>query len=190
MARVPREDYLPAEHRSLAYRDTLLPLVGGRRHNSPLATGLLLTNAGVRADDHVLLVGAVGGYAAALLALLAKSVVALEEEDALVALAKGALAGEQSPKARVSLWLNRPRPAGKNDVPPGEFAKTLEGPIGGELPYDPKAAMLAAGSGKPLVAVAKSSKTAQALRRLAASFTAPKKTAKRRRGLFARLLKS
>jgi protein-L-isoaspartate(D-aspartate) O-methyltransferase len=94
MARVPRENYLPPEHRSMAYRDTLLPLAGGRRHNSPLATGLLLTEAHVRPEDHVLLVGAVGGYAAALLALLAGSVVALEEEDALVGIAREALAGE------------------------------------------------------------------------------------------------
>jgi protein-L-isoaspartate(D-aspartate) O-methyltransferase len=88
MARVPRENYLPPEHRSMAYRDTLLPLAGGRRHNSPLATGLLLTEAHVRAEDHVLLVGAAGGYAAALLALLAGSVVALEEEDVLAGEAK------------------------------------------------------------------------------------------------------
>lgn len=94
MARVPRENYLPPEHRGLAYRDTLLPLAGGRRHNSPLVIGRLLTEAQVRADDHVLLVGAAGGYAAALLALLAKSVVALEEEDSLVEVARGALAGE------------------------------------------------------------------------------------------------
>lgn len=91
MARVPREAFLPPEHRSIAYRDTLLPLAGGRRHNSPLATGLLLTRADVQDSDHVLLVGAAGGYAAALLATLAKSVVALEEEDALVALARTSL---------------------------------------------------------------------------------------------------
>lgn len=94
MARTPRETFLPAEQQGLAYRDTLLPLAGGRRHNSPLATGRLLTEAQVRADDHVLLVGAAGGYAAALLAQLAGSVVALEEEDSLVAIARGALASE------------------------------------------------------------------------------------------------
>ena len=94
MAKVPREDYLPVEHRAIAYRDTLLPLVGGRRHNSPLAIGRLLTEARVQPSDHVLLVGAAGGYAAALLAQLAGSVVALEEEDALVALARQALATE------------------------------------------------------------------------------------------------
>jgi len=94
MARTPREAYLPADQRGLAYRDTLLPLAGGRRHNSPLATGRLLTEAQVRSSDRVLLVGAAGGYAAALLAQLAGSVVALESEDSLVALARDALAGE------------------------------------------------------------------------------------------------
>lgn len=93
MARVPRQAFLPPEHRPLAYRDTLLPLAGGRRHNSPLVIGRLLTEAQLRPDDHVLLVGAAGGYAAALLSGLVASVVALEEEDALVALAREALAG-------------------------------------------------------------------------------------------------
>lgn len=94
MAQVPREVFLPPEHRAIAYRDTLLPLAGGRRHNAPLVIGRLLTEARVRPTDHVLLIGAAGGYAAALLARLAASVVALEEEDALVAVARGGLAGE------------------------------------------------------------------------------------------------
>jgi protein-L-isoaspartate(D-aspartate) O-methyltransferase len=94
MARVPREDYLPAEQRGLAYRDTLLPLAAGRRHNSPMATGRLLTEAHVGPDDHVLLVGAAGGYAAALLGELARTVVALEQEDSLAGLARAALAAE------------------------------------------------------------------------------------------------
>jgi protein-L-isoaspartate(D-aspartate) O-methyltransferase len=93
MALVPREAFLPADHRAIAYRDTLLPLAGGRRHNSPLVIGRLLTEAAVRAEDRVLLVGAGGGYAAALLARLAGTVVALEEEESLVAIARGALTG-------------------------------------------------------------------------------------------------
>lgn len=92
MARVPREDFLPEEHRAIAYRDTLLPLAGGRRHNLPLATGRLLTVAEIRPADKVLLIGAAGGYAAALLADLANSVVAVEEEPSLAALARTALA--------------------------------------------------------------------------------------------------
>jgi protein-L-isoaspartate(D-aspartate) O-methyltransferase len=91
MARVPREAYLPAEHRAIAYRDTLLPLGGGRRQNSPLATGRLVTEAQVTGSDHVLLIGAAGGYTAAVLAELAGSVVALEEDAALAGLAREVL---------------------------------------------------------------------------------------------------
>jgi len=92
MARLPREDFLPEEHRAIAYRDTLLPLAGGRRHNLPLATGRLLTVADIRPTDKVLLIGAAGGYSAALLAGLANAVVAVEEESSLAALARTALA--------------------------------------------------------------------------------------------------
>jgi protein-L-isoaspartate(D-aspartate) O-methyltransferase len=91
MAVLPREDFLPEEHRAIAYRDTLLPLAGGRRHNSPLATGRLLTAANLQATDKVLLIGAAGGYTAALLANLVNAVVAVEEEPSLVALARTAL---------------------------------------------------------------------------------------------------
>jgi len=94
MARLPRENFLPAEHRGIAYRDTLLPLGGGRSHNSPLATARLLNAAEVRPGDHVLLIGAAGGYAAALLAALGATVVALEEDEALAAVARSALAGD------------------------------------------------------------------------------------------------
>jgi len=93
MARVPRENYVPVEQQALAYRDTLLPLPGGRRHNSPLATGLLLTRARLQPGDRVLLVGAAGGYAAAVLAELGTTVVAVEEDQTLAALASAALAG-------------------------------------------------------------------------------------------------
>lgn len=96
MAELSREDYLPAEHRAMAYRDTLLPLNGGRRHNSPLVIGRLLTEAQVASGDRVLLVGAAGGYAAALLGRLAASVVAVEEDESLVALARQALAGQDN----------------------------------------------------------------------------------------------
>lgn len=93
MARIPREAFLPTEHRTIAYRDGLLPLGGGRSQNTPLATARLLNEAAVRPGDRVLLIGAAGGYTAALLAALGASVVALEEDASLLAVARGALAG-------------------------------------------------------------------------------------------------
>lgn len=93
MAQVERERFLPAAAARFAYADTMVELPGGRRHNNPLATGRLLTEARVQPGDKVLLVGAAGGYAAALLAKLAARVVALEEQPDLVAHARAALAG-------------------------------------------------------------------------------------------------
>ncbi|MHA3840088.1 protein-L-isoaspartate O-methyltransferase family protein [Sphingomonas aestuarii] len=92
MARVPREDFVPDAVKSLVYRDTQLPLGGRRMHNTPLATARLLNEAGIEPGDRVLLIGAAGGYAAALLSGLAHSVVAVEEAP-LAADARAALAG-------------------------------------------------------------------------------------------------
>ena len=89
----PREDFVPANRRSLAYMDGAIPLGNGRALAPPMATARLLTEAGLRPVDRVLLVGAASGYAAALLARLAGEVTALEEDEALVASARAALQG-------------------------------------------------------------------------------------------------
>jgi len=93
MGRVPREDYLPADAREMAYRDTALPLGRGRYQNVPIATGRLLTEATLQASDRVLLIGAAGGYTAAVLAEIVASVTAVECDPALAELARTALSG-------------------------------------------------------------------------------------------------
>jgi protein-L-isoaspartate(D-aspartate) O-methyltransferase len=90
---VPREAFLPVAVAELAYRDTSVPLTDGRAQNVPIATGRLLTQAELRATDRVLLIGAAGGYTAAVLAELAASVVAVESDPALLTIARAALAG-------------------------------------------------------------------------------------------------
>jgi protein-L-isoaspartate(D-aspartate) O-methyltransferase len=89
---VPREAFLPEAVAELAYRDTSVPLSHGRAQNVPIATGRLLTQAELRATDRVLLIGAAGGYTAAVLAELVASVVAVESDPALLAIARTALA--------------------------------------------------------------------------------------------------
>lgn len=93
MALVPREDFVPAEVRALAYRDTGVSLGGGRTQNPPMATGRLLTEARIAPGDTVLLIGAAGGYTAAVLARLAAKVVAVESDAALATHARAALSG-------------------------------------------------------------------------------------------------
>ena len=92
MDAVPREAFLPADVASLAYRDTAVPIAHGRAQNVPIATGRLLTQAELRATDRVLLIGAAGGYTAAVLSRLVAEIVAVESDAALVALARTALA--------------------------------------------------------------------------------------------------
>ncbi|MDO7842978.1 protein-L-isoaspartate O-methyltransferase family protein [Sphingomonas immobilis] len=92
MDRVPREAFLPESVAAIAYRDTAVPLGGGRFQNVPIATGRLLTEAYLKSDDRVLLIGAAGGYTAAVLSELVASVVAVESDSALAAQARAALA--------------------------------------------------------------------------------------------------
>ncbi|MCI1143488.1 protein-L-isoaspartate O-methyltransferase [Sphingomonas sp. WKB10] len=95
MNTLPREAFVPAEARAIAYRDTALPVAGGRAINLPMVTGRLLTEACCK-GDRVLLIGAAGGYTAAILAQIVAEVVAVEEDAGLVGLAKDALAGTPS----------------------------------------------------------------------------------------------
>ena len=94
MAVVPRERFVPAECVPLAYRDTAVALGEGRTLNIPMVIGRLLTEARLRADDRVLLIGAGTGYTAAVLARIVAHVVAVEVDPALAAKARDALAGE------------------------------------------------------------------------------------------------
>ncbi|ANI77248.1 protein-L-isoaspartate O-methyltransferase family protein [Sphingobium sp. EP60837] len=81
MAKVPREDFVPAERRAMAYIDRAVPLSNGRALNPPLATGRLLKEGRVEEGDRVLLIGAATGYSAALLTALGAKVTAVEAED-------------------------------------------------------------------------------------------------------------
>jgi protein-L-isoaspartate(D-aspartate) O-methyltransferase len=93
MGEVAREDFVPAERSALAYADASVPLANGRALNPPMALGRLLTEAQLQGDERALVIGAGSGYAAAVLARLAGSVTALEEDSSLAADARAALAG-------------------------------------------------------------------------------------------------
>jgi protein-L-isoaspartate(D-aspartate) O-methyltransferase len=89
---IPRERFVPAEKRALAYADALVPLTAGRQLNNPMALGRLLTEAGPRRGERALVIGAATGYAAAILSRLVGPVVAVEEDADLAAFARNALA--------------------------------------------------------------------------------------------------
>jgi len=67
MATVPREDYVPAEARPFAYFDRAIPVEGKGAMLPPTPLAQLLTAAAPLPGERALVVGAVPGYAAALL---------------------------------------------------------------------------------------------------------------------------
>ncbi|MCZ7642992.1 MAG: protein-L-isoaspartate O-methyltransferase [Pseudorhodoplanes sp.] len=86
----PRERFVAPAAAALAYLDLDAPVddpadPNVRRLLKPMVLAKLIQTAQVRASDRVLVVGAATGYAAAILGRLAASVVALEEDDALLA---------------------------------------------------------------------------------------------------------
>lgn len=92
MGAVQRERFVPPEKSGIAYADNPVPLGGGRGLNSPLALGRMLTEAAPREGEHALVIGAATGYAAAVLERLVGSVVAVEEDAELFAIAHTRLA--------------------------------------------------------------------------------------------------
>lgn len=91
MNHIPREDFVPASSRNVAYSDRGVQIGDGRALNAPLATGRLLNTAELTKDDKVLLIGAATGYTAAILAQLVGSVVAVEQSSKLATKAKANL---------------------------------------------------------------------------------------------------
>lgn len=92
MASLPREIFVPEARRSLAYMDEDIDIGAGRSLMEPMALAKLVQLAEIEADDHVLHVGCGSGYATALLAALAKSVDAIDEDQAFVDAASANLA--------------------------------------------------------------------------------------------------
>jgi protein-L-isoaspartate(D-aspartate) O-methyltransferase len=91
MGAVPRERFVPADKIAAAYADTLVPLGGGRDLNTPMSLGRLLAEAAPRPGERALVIGAATGYSAAVLARLVGSVVAVEEDSGLIAMARNAI---------------------------------------------------------------------------------------------------
>ncbi len=93
MADVPREKFVPAAERALAYTDRCIPLAEageghGRELMTPMSFARLVQAARIERGERVLVVAAGTGYGAAVAARLGGSVVALEADAALRARAE------------------------------------------------------------------------------------------------------
>jgi protein-L-isoaspartate(D-aspartate) O-methyltransferase len=96
MLAIPREAFVPAAQRSLAYLDLDIDVSEGgaakRFLLRPAVTAKLLQAADIKETDEVLVAGCASGYAAALAARLARRVTATECDSSLAARAKAAFA--------------------------------------------------------------------------------------------------
>ncbi len=89
---VPREAFVPAAMKPLAYIDNDIELAPGRYLMSPSPLAKLVQLAAITKEDLVLEVGCGTGYVSAILSTLAGSVVALESDEALAVKASETLA--------------------------------------------------------------------------------------------------
>ncbi|MFL5267933.1 MAG: protein-L-isoaspartate O-methyltransferase family protein [Stellaceae bacterium] len=89
-AGIRREVFVPEPLRSVAYIDEDLPLGGGRYLMAPMVAARILQTAAIERTDAVLIVGAGTGYEAALAAMLARNIVAVEEDPELARRARAA----------------------------------------------------------------------------------------------------
>jgi protein-L-isoaspartate(D-aspartate) O-methyltransferase len=78
MARVPREQFVPADIRDLAYEDSPLPIPAGQTISQPYIVAYMVEALALEGSERVLEIGAGSGYAAAVLGSIAAEVFAIE----------------------------------------------------------------------------------------------------------------
>jgi len=83
MERVPREMFVPALSRHLAYEDIPLPIGEGQTISQPLIVALMTQALMLKGPERVLEIGTGSGYQTAVLAELAREVVSVERYASL-----------------------------------------------------------------------------------------------------------
>ena len=88
---IPREEFVPAQHRALAFSDLELPIGEGERMWQPKLEARVLQELALKKTDRVLEAGTGSGYLTALLAHRAAEVCSVEVRPALAAFGRGNL---------------------------------------------------------------------------------------------------
>jgi len=88
---VPREEFVPQQHRALAFSDLEIPIGEGERMWQPKLEARVLQELALHKSDKVLEVGTGSGYLTALLAHRAGKVVSVEINPKLAAFGRGNL---------------------------------------------------------------------------------------------------
>lgn len=91
MRRVPREAFVPESLRAAAYSDQPLPIGEGQTISQPYIVGFMTEALGLKGDENVLEIGTGSGYAAAVLAQIARAVHTIERIPLLARRARDTL---------------------------------------------------------------------------------------------------
>jgi len=91
MADIPREQFVPAAYRNLAYADMEVPIGGGQTMLAPKVVAHMLQALDIRTDDKILEIGTGTGYVTACLSHLGGHVVAMEIHASLAEQTRTAL---------------------------------------------------------------------------------------------------
>lgn len=92
MSAVPRENFVPAAYRDLAFADTELPIGHGETMFKPVLEGRMLQGLKLQPNDEVLEIGTGTGFITACLANLCRSLVTVDLHADFIANAKNRLA--------------------------------------------------------------------------------------------------
>lgn len=146
---LPREAFLPAALHSRAYvdEDVALPGSDGRVLMEPMVLARLLQLAAVRPGDRALVVCAGTGYGAAVLGHIGARVTAVEDDPALLSIARAGLAAAELPNGAVRLEATRPADGFAGAAP---YDVIL---VEGEVPQVPPSLVEQLAEGGRLVAV-------------------------------------
>lgn len=91
MARVPRDEFVPAEYQDRAYEDTPLPIGLDQTISQPYIVGLMTEQLRLKRTDRVLEIGTGSGYQAAMVAEIAAEVFTVEIHRELAERARATL---------------------------------------------------------------------------------------------------
>jgi protein-L-isoaspartate(D-aspartate) O-methyltransferase len=147
MLDLPRHLFVPPAVMARAHADDDVPLGNGRVLMQPMMLARLLQLAQVQEGDSALVLGAGSGYGAAVLALMGARVTAVEDDAALVALGRAALADVSVAPGSLQLVESAPVQGG----PAGASYDVIV--IEGEVPEIPAAISGRLADGGRLVAI-------------------------------------
>ena len=92
LSRIPREAFVPAPYRTLAYADLPVPIGHGQTMFKPVVEGRLLQSLALTGNEDVLEIGTGSGFISACLGQLARDVTSIEIDPALADGARSRLA--------------------------------------------------------------------------------------------------